>query len=96
MFKVFITSSAKKAIKKLPREAKEEVVRFCEDYIAKYPFNSEKLRHPLSECRSFHFKMNNIHYRIAYRIVQEDERIDVVLIGTRENFYQRLKRALRL
>ncbi|MFH1564845.1 MAG: hypothetical protein ABIC82_03270 [bacterium] len=42
MFKVFITSSAKKSAKKLPREVKEEVVKLCENYIASCPFDAEK------------------------------------------------------
>lgn len=94
-FKIFITSSAKKAAKKLPQEVKKEAVKFCLEYIAKHPFDAEKLQKPLHECRSFHFKMNNVHYRIAYRIVENDKRIDVILIGARENFYQRLLRVLK-
>lgn len=96
MFKIFITSSARKSAKKLPREIREEAVKLCENYIANYPFDAEKLHGPLSECRSFHFKLNNIHYRIAYRILTDEQRIDVVLIGTRENFYQRLRRVLKM
>ena len=95
MFEIFITSSAKKAAKKLPKEARAEVVRLCEDYISKYPFDAEKLQKPIDECRSFHFKINNTHYRIAYRILKDKKKIDVVLIGSRENFYQRLKRVLK-
>jgi len=95
MFKVAITSSARKAAKKLPEEVRKEVVRFCEDYISKDPFDSEKLQKPLDECRSFHFKMGNVHYRIAYRTIEDEKRIDIVLVGSRENFYKRLKQVLR-
>lgn len=95
-FKVFITSSAKRAVKKLPRDVKVEIVALCEKHISKHPFDAEKLQKPLDECYSFHFRMNNVHYRIAYRIVEDCERIDIILAGTRENFYQKLRRALRL
>jgi mRNA-degrading endonuclease RelE of RelBE toxin-antitoxin system len=95
MFEIFIASSAKKAAKKLSEEARVEAVRLCEDYISKYPFDAEKLQKPIDECRSLHFKINGVHYRIAYRIIKDKKRIDVVLIGPRENFYQRLKRVLR-
>ncbi len=57
-FNVFITSIAKRSAKKLPKEIKKEVIKFCNDYIAKYPFDSEKLQKPLNDCRSFHFKVN--------------------------------------
>ena len=95
MFDIFITSSAKKAAKKLPKEVKKEIIKLCADYISKHPFDAEKLQKPLDECRSFHFKLNNVHYRIAYRIVENEKRIDIVLVGTRENFYQRLRHLLR-
>ena len=95
MFKIFITSSAKRSAKKLSKEVKKEIVKLCEEYIVKHPFDSEKLQSPLSECRSFHFKLNNVHYRVAYRIVENEKRIDIVLVGTRENFYQRLRRVLK-
>ncbi len=95
MFKIFITSSAKRSAKKLPKEVRIEIVKFCEEFIAKHPFDCEKLQSPLSECRSFHFKLNNVHYRIAYRIMENEKRIDVVLVGARENFYQRLRRVLK-
>ncbi len=95
MFKIFITSSAKRSAKKLPVEVKREIIKLSEEFIAKNPFDSEKLQSPLSECRSFHFKLNNVHYRIAYRIIENEKRIDIVLVGARENFYQRLRRVLK-
>ena len=87
MFQVFITSSAKKVAKKLPKDVKIEIV--------KHPFDAEKLQKPLDECRSLHFKLNNVHYRIAYRIIKDEQRIDIILVGTRENFYRTLKRVLK-
>ena len=95
MFQVFITSSAKKAAKKLPKDVRIEIVSLCEDYIIKHPFDAEKLQKPLDECRSLHFKLNNVHYRIAYRIVKDEQRIDIILVGTRENFYRMLRRVLK-
>jgi len=94
MFKIFITNLAKKEAKKLPKDVKEEIIDLCENCIAKNPFDSEKLKKPLDECRSFHFKVNGVHYRIAYRVIKEEKRIDIILIKTRENFYKRLKRIL--
>ncbi|MFZ2970839.1 MAG: type II toxin-antitoxin system RelE/ParE family toxin [Minisyncoccia bacterium] len=95
MFDVFITSSGRRSAKKLPEDVKREVVGLCESHLSRHPFDSDKLQKPLAECRSFHFKLNNIHYRIAYRIVEDKKRIDIVLVGTRENFYQKLRRVLK-
>lgn len=43
MFDIFITSSTKKAAKKLPKEVRKEIVKLCESYISKHPFDAEKL-----------------------------------------------------
>jgi len=42
-------------------------------------------------CRDVHY--SKIGYEIAYRILEEDEQVVIVILaGTRENFYQELKR----
>ncbi|MCI0533084.1 type II toxin-antitoxin system RelE/ParE family toxin [bacterium] len=94
-FSVYIASSARKAVKKLPRNIREEIVQLSREIIARNPYDAEKLQKPLHECRSFHFKLDNIHYRIAYRIAVKEKRIDIVLVGPREGFYERLRRVLK-
>ncbi len=94
-FSVYITSSAKKAVRKLPASVKSEVVRLSREVIAINPYNALRLHKPLDECHSFHFKMDNIHYRIAYRIVAGEKRVDIILVGAREGFYEKLRRILR-
>lgn len=94
-FAVFITSSARKASKRLPKKILRELMEYCANEIEIHPFDHPKLHPPLSECRSFHCKINNVQYRIAYRIAEEKNRIDIVLIGPRENFYDRLRQALQ-
>jgi mRNA-degrading endonuclease RelE of RelBE toxin-antitoxin system len=94
-FSVYITSSAKKAAKKLPLSVREEIVRLSGEVISRNPYDAERLQKPLDECRSFHLKVDNVHYRIAYRILAAERRVDVVLVGTREGFYERLRRTLR-
>ncbi|MFZ2303727.1 MAG: type II toxin-antitoxin system RelE/ParE family toxin [Minisyncoccia bacterium] len=94
-FSVYITPSAKKAAKKLSVSVRHEIVRLSCEIIAKNPYDAERLQKPLDECHSFHFKMNNVHYRIAYRIIVDKKRVDVVFVGFREGFYERLTRVLR-
>jgi hypothetical protein len=46
-------------------------------------------------CRDFYY--NKTNYEIAYRIIEEDEQLAVVILaGTRENFYQELKLYMNL
>lgn len=94
-FAVHVTPSAKRAAKKLPLLVRHEIVRLAKEIIARNPYDAERLQKPLDECYSFHFKMNNIHYRIAYRIIADEKRVDIVLVGAREGFYERLNSTLR-
>ena len=94
-FAVHITPTAKRAAKKLPLSVRHEIVRLAQEIIARNPYDAERLQKPLDECYSFHFRMNTVHYRIAYRIVAREKRVDIVLVGSREGFYERLKRAMR-
>lgn len=51
--------------------------------------------HQWKGIRSCHFEYVNTEYRIAYRIVENENRIEIVLVKTRESFYQTLRRILR-
>jgi len=45
-------------------------------------------------CRDIHY--NKTNYEIAYQIIETDEKLVVViLVGTRENFYNEVKRYMR-
>jgi addiction module RelE/StbE family toxin len=74
----------------LQRKIKDEVKKLSED-----PYRYEELKGPLKGIRSYHFGYTNTEYRIAYRIVENEYRIEIVLVNTRESFYQTLRRILR-
>jgi len=54
-----------------------------------------KLKGPLRGIRSYHFDHSKTQYRMAYRIFEDKKQIDVVLIKSRESFYQILRRIIR-
>lgn len=90
-FRVEITPSDKKLIKKFSLELREKVV--TEAYkITENLCQHEKLSGPLSKFYSWHFSFKGIEYRIAYQVFNNENRIVIVLVGTRENFYEKLKK----
>ncbi|MCL5986435.1 MAG: type II toxin-antitoxin system RelE/ParE family toxin [Actinobacteria bacterium] len=90
-FRVEITSSAKKLTKKFSLELKEKVI--TEAYkITENLYEHEKLSGPLSKFYSWHFSFKGTEYRITYQVFNNENRIVIVLVGTRENFYERLKK----
>jgi len=90
-FRVEITPSAKKLIKKFSLELREKVM--TEAYkITENLYQHEKLSGPLSKFYSWHFSFKGIEYRIAYQVFKNENRIVLILVGTRENFYEKLKK----
>ncbi len=94
MYKIFITSSAKKAAKKLPKIVRFKAIEVSQKLV-NTPFLGEKLSGSLYFLHSLHFKVGGKEYRLAYTIDQEKKIIFVHLVQIREGFYQRLKRLFR-
>ncbi|PIR07474.1 hypothetical protein COY65_01940 [Candidatus Jorgensenbacteria bacterium CG_4_10_14_0_8_um_filter_39_13] len=94
MYQVFITPSAKKESKKLPKKARIAAFETAQK-LKTNPYSGEKLSGSLNFLYSFHFKVEGKDYRLAYAIDDKNKLIIVHLIQIRENFYQKLKRSFR-
>ena len=85
-YQILMSPSAHKRYKKfdphLQRKIKEEAKKLSEE-----PYRYEELNGPLKCIRSYHFDYKNTEYRIAYRIVKDKNRIEIVLVKTRKSFY---------
>ncbi|MEA1997889.1 MAG: type II toxin-antitoxin system mRNA interferase toxin, RelE/StbE family, partial [Euryarchaeota archaeon] len=55
--------------------------------LSEEPYRYEELKGHLKGIRSYHFEYTNTEYRIAYQIVEDKNRIEIVLVKTRRNFY---------
>lgn len=93
-YQIFMAPSAHRRYKKfdsvLQQKIQEEARRLAED-----PYRYEDLKGPLKGIRSYHFEHEKIQYRIAYRIIEDEKRIEIVLVKSRESFYQILRRIIR-
>lgn len=94
MFKLVITPSAKRSLKKLPVSAHQTLLASAE-ILKKNPYAGEKLSGVLNFLYSFHFKFNNTHYRLAYTLDLDNKFIIIHFANTRENFYEKLCRLFR-
>lgn len=93
-YQVFMAPSAHRRYRKfdpvLKQTIKEEANKLAED-----PLRYEELKGPLRGIRSYHFHYSKTRYRIAYRILEDKKQIEVVLVKSRESFYQTLRRIIR-
>lgn len=90
-YQVFMAPSAlgryKKLDASLQERINEEVGKLLEN-----PYQSEELKGPLKGIRSYHFTHRKTQYRIAYQIIEDKKHVDIVLVKSREGFYQMLRR----
>lgn len=85
VYRVYVTPSARKEAKKLPKPVREAVVEASRT-LESDPFAGERLTGSLHILYSFHFTLMQSQYRIAYSIDHPHQLVIVHLIHARENF----------
>jgi len=96
MTKIVILPPAARYLKKLKEKPLKDKFQAVIDQLLLDPYVGEPKPGDLSGiycCDIFHNKTN---YELAYTIIEEeDETVVVILAGTRENFYEELKRYMK-
>jgi mRNA interferase RelE/StbE len=94
LFTLLLTRTADKAQKKLDKPLRV-LIRDALLRLLNAPFSlGEALKCPLTGTYSHHFTYQGKEYRIAYQVDEAAERLVVLLIGSHENFYRKLKQVL--
>lgn len=84
----FIKKLKDRKLKSLYKKAIDEI---CEDYTIEQEKTGD-----LSGIYGYDIYYNKVNYELAYMIERVDEEIIVVIMaGTRENFYEQLKRYMK-
>jgi mRNA-degrading endonuclease RelE of RelBE toxin-antitoxin system len=90
-YEVFTTSATDRMLKKLARQVQrhvlQEAARLVEDPIA-----GSQLEGELRGFRCVRTIFMRTHYRIVYQFNPTKKAVTIVTIGSRENFYQQLRR----
>jgi len=93
-YAVIMAPAAHRAYKKLDG-ALQEKVKSAARKIAEDPSIFKELRGPFKGIRSCPFTHEGTDYRIAYRVNEEQQRIEILLVKSRENFYKLLSKLLK-
>jgi addiction module RelE/StbE family toxin len=93
MFTVIIPNSVKKDIKKLDKPVISKILELLEN-LGQNPYQGSSLTGHFSNLLKFELQHKGIHYRIAYQINEDKIEIYILHVGTRENFYDELKRRI--
>lgn len=94
IYEVFMAPSAYRRYKKfappLQKKAQEEAKQLAEN-----PHRYEELKGPLKGIYSYHFHFEDTQYRIAYRIIEDASQVEIVLVKSRQNFYEILRQIVK-
>lgn len=96
MYELRYTSAAQKYFKKIKEKGLRKAFENSLTNIAENPYIGSAKVGDLASLYGYDVFYNKTNYEIAYRIYEEEGQIVVVVLaGTRENFYQELKRYMK-
>lgn len=93
MYELIILPPAARYLKKIKEKQLKAAFKKAVDDILKNPYVGFLKTGDLSGIYTYDFFYNKTNYEIAYTIIEKDNyAVVIILIGTRENFYEELKR----
>jgi mRNA-degrading endonuclease RelE of RelBE toxin-antitoxin system len=96
MYKLIILPPAARYLKKLKENQLKAAFQKAVDEIFKDPYIGEPKTGDLSGIFCYDIYYNRTNYELAYTIIEEGgSTVVVILAGTRENFYEELKRYMK-
>ncbi len=96
MAKLIILPPAARYLKKLKEKPLKDKFRAIIDQLLLDPYLGESKTGDLSGVYCCDIFYNKTNYELAYTVIEENgETVVVILAGTRENFYEELKRYMQ-
>lgn len=91
-YKVKLSSNSIKVLKKIKnKQLKQKFIDKIYNDIAITPYSGTAKKGDLVGIYAVGFNYAKVSYRIAYKIDQDEVIVIILLIGSHENFYQKLK-----
>ncbi len=97
MYEVRFLPQAEKYFRKIKEKALKDAFQTALQAIGKNPHAGNEKKGDLAGIYGWDIYYAGTNYEIAYRVYEENEQlVIVVLAGTRENFYEQLKRYIKI
>jgi mRNA interferase RelE/StbE len=96
MYEILFSPQAKRFFKKLKEKPLKKTYKTALLKLSENPYIGQPKRGDLAGIHGFDIKYKGVNYEIAYTISEVNgKKIIVLLVGTRENFYEQLKQYIK-
>jgi len=95
MYRIEIANAVKSDVRKLDKRLQGLIGEEHFTNIEKDPFKAVPLLYEFKGLWSYHFSYKGTQCRIVYEIYPEERIVLVIMVGSREGFYQTLRRRAR-
>ncbi len=96
MYEILFSPASERFFKKVKEKALKEAYKKALLKISENPYIGKPKRGDLAGIYGLNVKYQGINYEIAYTISEVNgKKVVVLLAGTRENFYEELKRYIK-
>ncbi len=92
-YNILIPNSVKSDIKSLDKKVQKQVIDLLKQ-IANHGYEGQRLSGQYRALYKANFNNAGVQYRLVYYVEKKDIVICLVMVGTRENFYLKLKKRL--
>ena len=93
-YAVVLAPSAHRLYKKFD-SALQDRIKVEARKVARSPYAAPTLHSPFHDIRAHHFQFGKAEYRIAYCVREDNRQVEIVLVKSRERFYEVLARIIR-
>lgn len=96
MYEIRFTGVAEKYLRKIREKGLKKAFQAALEEIGSYPYIGELKTGNQAGVYCYDVCYSKTNYELAYRIYEQDGKLVVVILaGTRENFYEELKRYMK-
>lgn len=96
MYEIRFTGAAEKYLRKIKEKGLKKAFLTAIESISQNPYIGELKIGDISGIYCYDVFYSKTNYELAYRIYEQDNLLVVVILaGTRENFYEELKRYMK-
>jgi len=94
VWRVELGSAVRRDFKKLPHPVYIKIEEWF-DSLSLDPYQGEPLHGLLKGFWKVSFNVQNVSYRIVYQILKTEKVVLIIMVGSREGFYEQLSRRIK-